>query len=148
MPDETRRDPLRRLAVNPQTGKIDLEVLLDADRIRHLARRERKADIMRVTLVDYALSSPKAIFKGIRFEEDEQHSCDSPGWLCYCGCPPIDFRFSGDETDPPPRKVFLVFVNEDKIIYRWDWERADSDAWDEGKCLPIDYQTRFQEQII
>ncbi len=148
MPDDTRRDPLQRLAVNPETGKTDLVVTLDVGRIKNLAKRERKADILRTALVDNALTYPTAIFRGIRFEEDEQHSCSSPGWLCYCGYPPIDFRFSGEETAPPPRKVFLVFVNEEKIIYNWGWDRADSDAWDEGKRLPDNYQNRFKDKLI
>lgn len=148
MSGESRREPLERLAINPETGKLDLMVTFDIGRIKNLARRERKADIMRAALVDNALAYPKAIFRGIRFEEDEQHSCSSPGWLCYCGCPPIDFRFSGEETAPPPRKVFLVFVNENKIIYDWRWELSDFDAWDKGQYLPANYQNRFQEQVI
>ena len=123
-------------------------VTFDSDKITHLVKRGNKADLLRTTLVDDALLYPKAIFRGIRFEEDEQHSCHSPGWLCYCGYPPNDFRFQGEETAPPARKVFLVFINEEKIVYDWRWERADSDAWDKGKRLPIDYQNRFQEQII
>ena len=123
-------------------------VTLDSDKIRYLAQRGKKADLLRVSLVEDVLTCPRAIFRGIRFEEDEKHSCSSPGWLCYCGYPPIDFRFSGEETTPPPRKVFLVFVNEDKIAYNWRWDRADSDAWDEGKYIPIDHQIRFKEQVI
>lgn len=103
---------------------------------------------MRITLVDNVLTHPKAIFRGIRFEEDEKHSCYSPGWLCYCGYPPNDFRLPCEETVPPARKVFLVFVNEDQIAYNWGWERADFDAWDAGKYLPVNYQNRFKEQII
>ena len=146
MPDESRRP--QRLAVNPPTGKTDLVVTYDSAKIRYLAQRGKKADLLRVSLVENVLAYPKAIFQGIRFEEDEKHSCTSPGWLCYCGYPPKDFRFSGEETSPPPRKVFLVFVNEDRIVYDWRWEPADSDAYDEGKYLPIDYQIRFKEQVI
>jgi len=146
--DVSRRESLTRFAVNPETGKTDFAVTLSESRIKHLAKRGSKADLMRVTLVDNALLYPKAIFRGIRFEEDEQHSCHSPGWLCYCGYPPNDFRFQGEVTDPPARKVFLVFVNEEQIVYNWGWERADFDAWDVGKYLPINYQNRFKEQII
>jgi len=148
MIDNTRRSDLQRLAVNPVTGKTDLAVTLSMDRVKFLAKRGNKADLWRVTLIDNVLLYPKAIFSGIRFEEDEKHSCHSPGWLCYCGYPPIDFRLPGQETAPPVRKVFLVFVNEDQIAYNWGWERADSDTWDEGKYFPVNYQTRFQEQRI
>ena len=141
-------NPLWRKAINPETGKPDLDVMFDIDKIKYLALRKRKADLLRSTLADDALLHPRAIFQGIRFDEDEKHSCNSPGWLCYCGYPPIDFRFTGEETSPPPRKVFLVFVNEEKIVYNWGWDQADPDAWDEGKYLPIDYQNRFQEQVI
>ena len=146
--DGSRRNKLTRLAVNPQTGKTDFAVTLSEGRIKHLAKRGNKADLMRITLVDNALAYPKAIFRGIRFEEDEKHSCHSPGWLCYCGYPPSDFRSPGEETVSPARKVFLVFVNEDQIAYNWGWERADFDAWDSGKYLPANHQDRFKEQIL
>ena len=144
----SRRESLTKLAVNPQTGKTDFAVTISESRVKNLAKRGSKADLLRITLVDNALLYPKAIFRGIRFEEDEQHSCHSPGWLCYCGYPPNDFRFQGGATAPPARKVFLVFVNEDQIAYNWGWERADFDAWDVGKYLPVNYQDRFKEQII
>ena len=146
--DDTRRADLQRLAVNPKTGKTDFAVTLSVDKIRFLAKRGNKADLLRVTLVDDVLLHPKAIFRGIRFKEDEKHSCHSPGWLCYCGYPPNDYRFPGEATVPPLKKVFLVFVNEEQIAYHWGWERADSEAWDEGKRFPVNYQYRFQEQLI
>ena len=147
-PDDSRRSELQRLAVDPVTGKLDMVVTLSMDRLRYISQRGNKADLLRATLVDNALAHPKAIFKGIRFEEDEKHSCHSPGWLCYCGYPPNDYRYPGEMTAPPIRKVFLVFVNEDRIAYNWGWERADSDAWDEGKRFPSNYQTRFQEYVL
>ena len=89
------------------------------------------------------------MFQGIRFDEDEKHSGDSPGWLCYCCRPPYDFANDGEPCDVPPYQVFLVFVNEDGIVYDWRWDKADMDAFDKKQYLPMNYDNnRFQERII
>ena len=148
--DESRRAGLECEAVNPKTGKTDLILTVSYSKIRSLRHKRNRGELMRaVELVRLALKSPSAIFRGIRFEEDEEHSCSSPGWLCYCCCPPYDFGRDGNPCDAPLWQVFLVFVNEDGIIYDWRWDKADIEAFHQKQYLPLDYDNnRFQERIL
>lgn len=149
MADESRREGLECEAVSLATGKTDWIFTLSYRRIQQLGQQSNRGELLRAAqLVRFALKHPTAIFRGIRFEEDERHSCHSPAWLCYCSCPLTDFTRAGVEISAPPKMVFLVFVNEDRTIYNWGWERADLDAWDAGKRLPVNYQNRFQENVI
>ncbi|MGL4941966.1 MAG: hypothetical protein ACRC46_02105 [Thermoguttaceae bacterium] len=145
---ESRRSGLECLAVNPTDGKTDLLLTLSIDKVKSLQRRANVADVYRVQLVRSVLDSPTAIFQGIRFEDDERHTCDRPGWLCYCGLPTKDYTSSGAEINPPPKKVFLAFVNDEHIVYNWGWERADLDAWESGLYFPKEHRRRFQERVL
>ena len=150
MPDETRRSDLQRLAVNPETGRVDLVLTLDYDRVNAtLNHRDSLGDKMTLAyIVPEALKKPTALYQGLRFEEDERHSCSSPGWLCYCYYPEFKYNLAGQKVKPPVDKVFLVFVNEDKEVYNWAWVPADLDALTQRKHLPQDYQTRFEKPIF
>lgn len=149
MSSESRRSGLECEAVSLDTGKVEWIFMLSYRRIQQLGQQSNRGELFRAAhLVRLALKQPTGIFRGIRFEEDELHSCHSPAWLCYCCCPPIDFTRAGVEISAPPKMVFLVFVSEDKTVYNWGWERADLDAWDAGKRLPVNYQNRFQEHVI
>lgn len=146
--DESRRSGFECLAVSPIDGKKDLVLTLSINRAKILQRRANRADMYRVQLVRSVLDSPTAIFQGIRFEEDERHTCHCPGWLCYCGLPIKDYTSSGTEINPPPKKVFLAFVNDEHVVYNWGWERADLDAWERGLYFPTEYQNRFQRRVL
>ena len=150
MSSESRRTGLECEAVNPKTGKVDLILTLSYDKIHSLRHKRNTGELMRAAeLVRLTLRSPYSIFRGIRFDDDEKQSGNSPGWLCYCCRPPYDFSRDGKPTNAPPFQVFLVFVNEDGIIYDWRWDRADKDAFDKKQWLPVDYDNnRFQERII
>lgn len=55
----------------------------------------------------YILMNPSAVFEGIRRDEDEAHSSEGIGWLCYVGVPRCGYRPDGNEVEPWPDQVFL-----------------------------------------
>jgi len=94
-------------------------------------------------LVPFCLSEPKAIFEGLRLDEDEKYS-DGPGWRCYSSRPQYAYTEDGDRADPYGDEVFLVFVNHDRIVYNWRWEPANLD----DLHVPMDLGgDRFRRQI-
>ncbi len=139
--DRSRREELAVRAVDPADGSL-YELTLSYDRIRSMALRGRGAIIEASQLVGYVLQHPTAIFEGIRRDtEDPKYGA---GWRCYCGTPPCAYDERGDEVNPPPGQVYLVFVNDEEVVYNWRWDRADPDN---GR-LPVDHATRFRERLL
>jgi len=135
------------LAVNPEPNQPDLRLICLQERITFAKQLGYFGAIMEaVKLVPFTLKNPIAIFEGLR-PPDDKYSGESPGWLCYCSRPICDFTRSGQECNPKPRKVFLVFVNDDRIIFDWGWEDADGEALDDKRYMPRDYKTRFRKQV-
>ena len=59
------------------------------------------------------LQQPTAVFRGVR-EEGESR------WLCYVGLPPDAYNHRmGERLRPWLGQVFLVFVDDDRIVYHW-----------------------------
>jgi hypothetical protein len=146
----SRRKELERIAINPVTGKSDLVLHLSYDKVNTiLHHRNNIGDVQTIihTIPD-ALTKPCAIFEGIRFEEDEKHSCNAHGWLCYCYKPDFRYTIDGSKIPAPIDKIFLVFVNVEYIIYHWTWERVDIDSLQSRQPLPVNYKTRFNKKII
>jgi hypothetical protein len=146
--DGSRRKNLTRMAMNPATKQPDLVVMIHEDRLRGIVRRRNLADAYTAehTLPE-TLRSPDAIFEGLRFDEDEPHNCDNQGWLCYAKRPARRYNSDGSAFDPPKRRIFLAFVNADRIVYNWTWAEADEKALALGTYLPDDYETRFEKQV-
>jgi hypothetical protein len=48
------------------------------------------------------------------------------------------------QLGPWPGQVFLVFVDDDGIIYNWRWEKADS----QDLRLPENHGRRFEERLL
>jgi len=110
--------------------------------------RESKAEVVRRRGVGPArelgecvpptLSLPHAVFRGLRDQDEEEG-------LCYVGHPDRSFDYkSGNRVPPPAGEVFLVFVNEQRIVYTWGWERMSPDNAE----LPEGYATRFKERLV
>jgi hypothetical protein len=88
--------------------------------------------------VPRALLNPVAIFRGVR-EEGE------PEWLCYVSRPGQAYNYrTRDVCQAWPGEVFLIFVNDDRIIYDWRWEKADSS----DPNLPENYGVRFDGRVL
>lgn len=88
------------------------------------------------------LQNPVAIFEGLRRDEDEDRW--GAGWRCYVGLPDRAYRPDGSETAPWPGKVFLVFINEERVAYNWRWEKCDP----ADHTLPVGYTDRFTRKLL
>lgn len=135
------------LAVNP-TGRNmpPLRVKYSQTKLSHVGKLGFLGAIKEaVELVLFTLEYPDSIFEGLR-PPDDKYSGESPGWLCYCSRPTCDYTKSGDLCNPKPNMVFLVFVNEDHIIFNWRWEKADIESFCNREYLPENYKTRFRKR--
>jgi hypothetical protein len=138
----SRRESLTRLALNPDTGKPDLEFLIYERRIDSILKRRNMADVCAATYtLGESLRNPDAIFEGLRFEEDEPRDCSSPGWRCYACRPARRYNDKGGTYPTPEGRIFLAFVNDDRIVYNWYWSEADENG------LPTNHKERFVERV-
>lgn len=124
-------------AINPADGKR-CQVYVRISKIDATAKRGMGAARELAYLVPHALQNPNAIFRGVREEGESQ-------WLCYIGSPPDAYNHrTGERMRPWPGQVFLVFVDDDCIVYNWRWDKADTDEL----RLPIDHAQRFEERLL
>jgi hypothetical protein len=137
------------MAVNPAGhDKPCLRVIYSQTKVFHVGKLGFLGAIKEAAeLVPFALMHPRAIFGGLR-HPDDKYSGQSPGWLCYCSRPEYDYTKSGEPCNPEPCKVFLVFVNEEQIIFNWRWENADVKAFCNKEYLPENYKIRFRERYL
>jgi hypothetical protein len=130
------RDCAELDARSPEGGTWKL--LLRARKVQTTARKGMGAARELGYTVPWALQNPTAIFRGVR-EEGEA------SWLCYVSRPTrvYDHR-TGELRQPWSGQVFLVFVNNDRIIYNWRWEKADA----ADPNLPENAAVRFEERVL
>jgi hypothetical protein len=139
----SRREKLKRLAWNPDTGKPDLEVMICPKRLEISGRNMAETYTAAYTLPE-TLRKPDAIFVGLRRDEDEPRGDSSVGWRCYAYRPARRYNNEGGTYPTPENRIFLAFVNDEQVVYRWAWEDADMNA---GEYLPENYDTRFDERV-
>jgi hypothetical protein len=101
-------------AVSPKDGK-PWEVRISMARIEAIGKRTKGQVMERAYVVPQVLKAPTAIFEGLRKDEDEPR--EGNGWLCYVGTPKVAYAPDGREMPPWERKVFLVFLNQDRVAY-------------------------------
>lgn len=132
-------------AVNPDDGKL-YTVKLNHRRMQQMTRRGIGAVLEMAHVVPEVLTNPKAIFEGLRRDEDEKYDNDySIGWLCYVGIPSLAYCSDGREVESWENEMFLVYINDEKVVYNWRWEKAvvdDIDVWSQGP------QRRFEKRVL
>jgi hypothetical protein len=138
----SRRQYLTLLAIEPKDGSLSCEVLVSFDRMQSVARRGMGHAKECGLIVPAILQKPSAIFEGLRQDDDEDRR--GFGWRCYCGIPEHSFRADGSEARPYPGQVYLVFVNDERVVYNWRWERADPN----DPFLPLNHETRFKKRLL
>ncbi|MGH7138246.1 MAG: hypothetical protein ACREHD_21040 [Pirellulales bacterium] len=140
-PNRSRRDFLKIVALNP-TDNSTCEVFVSFDRMQAVGRRSLGQAKECGYIVPEILQQPCAVFEGLRRDEDEDRG--GVGWRCYCGVPAHAYRADGTVTRPYPSQVYLVFVNDEGVVYNWRWEKADPD----DPLIPLDHQTRFKRRLL
>lgn len=141
-PEKSRREGLEIEAVDPVTGKM-LSVIISYDRLHFIKKQGNGAIMLARYAVPYILQRPVQVFEGLRLDEDEDPR--GVGWRCYCGIPEHDFSVvDGAELPPRENRVFLVFVNIDKVAYNWAWVKCD----EHDHRLPINHKTRFKKPLL
>lgn len=138
---QTRRSFLEIEALEPSSGRTET-VLISYDRLQAVKKRGLGEILCAAKTVPEVLQCPTAVFEGLCSDEDEDYR--GVGWRCYCGIPKHDYSFEGHELSPRPKRVFLVFVNVERVAYNWRWEKCD----ETDDNLPINYQNRFKTRCI
>lgn len=138
---DTRRQYLEIEAIEPETGKT-YTVQISYNRLHNVAERGLgEIECVRYT-VPYILQHPTAIFEGLCYESDE--SARGYGWRCYCGIPQNDYTIEGQKVETRQNRVFLVFLNDEKVAYNWVWVKCDE--FDSN--LPINHSNRFKKRLL
>lgn len=123
-------------ALNPSTGE-QWTLLIRHKKLDETAKRGMGAARELAHTVRQVVLHPTAVFKGVREEVEEE-------WLCYVGTPETAYNYrTGDARPAWEGEVFLVFVNDDRIVYNWRWEKADSRYRD----LPLNFEDRFDQRV-
>ena len=128
-------------AVDPDSGKM-CEIELSHRRVDAVATRSLGHANECAHLVPFTLQQPRAIFEGLTEEADEDRR--GVGWLCYCSKPPFRFDEAGNRLPSRENRVFLVFVNAQRIAYTWRWEKSDSNEPD----MPERHESRFRRRAL
>ena len=132
-------------AIDPDTLRTR-DVLLP-HRMLHRARQRGKGAIFELAYqATEVLSSPTAIWRGIRRDSDDV-SGHADGYLCYAKS--LDVRYdyeSGDRYDPGER-VLLVFLNTEYVVYSVRWEKSDPSNPELPKVDFVE-GPRFTERVL
>ena len=118
-----RREPFTLDAFDPLNGTC--EVYIRERRMLTIARLGRWKLLEARELVPEVLSHPSVIFEGLRWEGDEDK--DRPGWRCYCAKPTYMYDRQGNGVNADGNQVFVVFVNDQRVVYNWRWAFASDD---------------------
>lgn len=139
--ETTRREYLFCDAVDPTTGKNCI-VQISYERLRALARRGKGFTLEASETLVEILLRPTGVFEGLCSDDDED--ARGYGWRCYCGMPSCRYGANGEKLPVPQNRVFLAFVNTERVVYNWRWEPTD----DNRRDLPIGYRDRFRRNLI
>jgi len=132
-PESVRAGYSTLQAINPHSGVV-WEVFLSQLQQAKTAKLGMGKTKELAYLVPETLMKPQAVFIGLRDEGDEG--------LCYVGSPSCSYRGTdGKQADPWVGQVYLVFVNKDKVVFSWRWERGVNG-------MPENYDKRFSKQVL
>jgi len=136
----SRRDYLTIKAYDPAT-KGEIDVYLSHARLLAVGRRSKGQILEAAEVVPQVLQCRGSVFEGFRSDEDEDKR--GVGWRCYCGVPDRSYSPDGERCPPRRGQVYLVFVNEDRVVYNWRWEKADPD----DPQVPQGVENRFTRRL-
>jgi hypothetical protein len=138
---KTRNGYISLPAVDPSDGGL-WELLISIDRVRRTRHVGEGSALELGHIVPQVLLHPKAIFRNVRPESPDHEES-----LCYVGCPDRAYTNPDGILSPPwPNEVYLVFVNNERIIHNYRWEKADP----QDRVLPqgFDDESRFGKRLL
>lgn len=130
-------------AVNPKDGS-KFTVKVSHKRMKAVATRGEGAIYEMAYVLPEILKAPRMIFEGLLRNEDEPSDDYSIGWLCYVGIPSKAYMSDGKQVKPWEDEVYLVFVNNENVVYNWRWEKADN----QDITMPTEYNKRFKRRSL
>ena len=119
-----RRVFLGRLSLEERDLWVDLlkahrdaraDLAIDPEDAYHLATHPPFVVYNLLHLAPAVLSSPSAVFRGLRDAGDL-----TEGWS-FVGHPPVAYNARGAQVAPPAGMCFMVFVSPDGYVFDWDW---------------------------
>ena len=136
-------------AIDPRDG-AQFEVYVSPARMEAVAKRGMHAVLELTEVVTKGLTRPVRIYEGIRHDSDSDTHSEADDWLCYVAKPDKDYRTPGSEMPSPPRegRLFLVFVNSDRVAYTWRWELASQEEPDEPIGVSDLSNPRFVRRVL
>jgi hypothetical protein len=103
----------------------------------HLASSGNSSMLSDAWFVPDVCRYPAGVWRGLNRPGQEQA-------LCYAGIPSGQFAFDHNATPFfQTDRTFLVFATPDFRVTKWRWSEADLVI----PAYPLDYQTRFGEQL-
>lgn len=129
-------------AIDPDKGKT-YGALISYNRMQVIGKRSMGQAKECAELVPMILQRPVGIFEGLCEDKDEE-GCRGYGWRCYCGIPDYAYNRKGEKISPWPNEVFLVFIDNNRVVYNWRWEKSAP----QNPNLPENYETRFRRKLL
>ncbi len=114
----------------------EVEFRLSTKRVMHFHKYKPDDIVYNLMNVPYGLTSPCAVFEGLKREEHEQS-------ICYVSRPKQ--RFVGENMSVPLGAgwVFLVFINVSLEVFDWRFEKCD----ELDSRFPKGYSSRFDKKL-
>ncbi len=117
------------------SGKGTREFWVEKDLIQFFYKKGWLHKFHALHSVKEILARPSVIFRGLGREGQEEA-------LCYAGIASHSYTNQGHQVPPPLGQTFVVFIREDDVVFRWDWEKADKNL-----TYPLNYRDRFGPQL-
>jgi hypothetical protein len=118
----------------PETGQ-SREFKISTDKISWIHKTGTDDKFYNLQNVPFTISSPHAIFRGLKREGHETS-------YCYVAKPVRRFTSESESVPVGDGFVFVVFVSSNFEIFNWRFERADG-----GGKLPENHHSRFAELL-
>jgi len=131
--------------IDPQTGG-KCQLYVSTDTLKQIGKKRLQGLALEFAeLVPYTVQARglKNAWRGLTDWDGEDGDED---WIVYVSTPTYAYDHKrGVKVDPWKGEVFMVFVDEDKLIRRWGWRSADP----QNPKLPEGHdKRRFKERLI
>jgi hypothetical protein len=116
-------------------GQGTREFWIEKDLLQFFYKKGWMSKYLSAKLVKEILASPAVIFQGLQNEGHEES-------LCYAGLASCQYLNNGVSAPPPAGMTFVVYVREDDVVFRWDWDEAADNL-----TYPKGFEARFGIQL-